>query len=33
MRGAAVNSYAAPDGIYVFARRDLGPARAAGTAD
>jgi hypothetical protein len=30
-RGAAVNSYAVSDGIYVFARRELGPARAAGT--
>ena len=29
-RGAAVNSYAVSDGIYVFARRELGPARAAG---
>ncbi len=26
-RGAAVNSYAVSDGIYIFARRDLGPAR------
>jgi hypothetical protein len=26
-RGAAVNSYAVSDGFYVFARRELGPAR------
>jgi hypothetical protein len=26
-RGAAVNSYAVSDGIYIFARRELGPAR------
>ena len=32
-RGAAVNSYAVSDGIYIFARRDLGPARAAGTGE
>lgn len=32
-RGAAVNSYAVSDGIYVFARRDLGPARSAGTGE
>lgn len=32
-RGAAVNSYAVSDGIYVFTRRELGPPRAAGSGE